>query len=99
MLQHTMLCGVNIGERDLYYSEINTYNLYNTRGPSMEGKLPVAPIASVSKASIEAALYPNDTSYLFFVADKNGKVYFTNTNNEHEKKIRELVDNDLWYEY
>lgn len=34
---------VEMGERDLYRSEINTYNPYNTRGPNMEGKLPVRP--------------------------------------------------------
>ncbi|MDE5831115.1 MAG: endolytic transglycosylase MltG, partial [Clostridia bacterium] len=32
---------IEMGERDLYRSEINTYNPYNTRGPNMEGKLPV----------------------------------------------------------
>lgn len=32
---------VELGERDLYRSEITKYNPYNTRGPNMEGKLPV----------------------------------------------------------
>ncbi len=32
---------IELGSRDLYKSEINTYNAYNTRGPNMEGKLPV----------------------------------------------------------
>lgn len=32
---------IELGSRDLYKSEINTYNPYNTRGPGMEGKLPV----------------------------------------------------------
>ena len=66
--------GVDMGERDLYQREIDEYNPYNTRGPNMEGTLPVGPIASVSKSSIEAAIEPNTTTYLFFVADKNGKV-------------------------
>ena len=91
--------GINIGDRDLYKAEINAENPYNTRGPNMEGKLPVGPIASVSKQSIEAAIEPNSTEYLFFVADKNGKVYFTNTNEEHEQMIQSLVDKGLWYEY
>ena len=39
----------------------------------MEGKLPIGAISSVSKKSIEAALNPSDTDYIFFVADKNGK--------------------------
>lgn len=91
--------GLNVGERDLYQKEIDAENPYNTRGPNMEGKLPVGPIASTSKSSIEAAIEPNNTNYLFFVADKNGKVYFTNTNAEHEQMIQNLVDKGLWYEY
>lgn len=91
--------GINMGDRDLYKTEINAINPYNTRGPEMEGKLPIGPIASVSKSSIEAAVNPNHTNYLFFVADKNGKVYFTNTNAEHEQMIQDLVDKGLWYEY
>lgn len=91
--------GVDMGERDLYQREIDEYNPYNTRGPNMEGKLPAGPIASVSRSSIEAAIEPNNTTYLFFVADKTGKVYFTNTNAEHEQIIQELVDRGLWYEY
>ena len=66
---------IELGSRDLYKTEINTYNPYNTRGPNMGGKLPVGPICSVSKASIEAAINPNTTDYLFFVADKSGNVY------------------------
>lgn len=32
---------VDVGERELYQAEIDKYNPYNTRGPNMEGKLPV----------------------------------------------------------
>lgn len=90
---------IDMGERDLTYSELHSYNPYNTRGPNMEGKLPVGPIASPSLSSIEAAAKPNDTEYLFFVADKNGKVYFTRSNSEHNAKILELKQNGLWYVY
>jgi cell division protein YceG involved in septum cleavage len=57
------------------------------------------PISSVSRASIDAAINPEETDYLFFVADKNGKLYFTRTDAEHSAKIQELVDQGLWYEY
>lgn len=90
---------VDVGDRDLYQKEIDTYNPYNTRGPNMEGKLPVGPICSVGKASIEATIYPNNTDYLFFVADKNGKLYFTKTDSEHTNIIRELKAEGLWFEY
>ncbi len=42
----------------------------------MKGKLPVGPIASVGKASIDAAINPNNTDYLFFVADASRKYLF-----------------------
>lgn len=87
---------VDMNERDLYASEINTYNPYNTRGPRMEGKLPIGPICIVSKSSIEAALYPNKTDYLYFVADKHKNVFFTKTYNEHTKKVKEIKDKGDW---
>ena len=90
---------VDMGERDLYQKELDTYNAYNTRGPNMEGKLPIGPVASVSKSSIEAALEPTNTDYLFFVADKNGQLYFTKNASEHNKIINELKEKGLWFEY
>lgn len=90
---------VDMGERDLYQEEIETENPYNTRGPNMEGKLPVGPISSVGKESIEAAIKPSSTDYLFFVADKNRKVYFSKTNSEHEKIVQVLKTKGLWYVY
>ena len=90
---------VDMGERDLYSKEINTFNSYNTRGPNMEGKLPVGPIANVSEESINAVLNPDNNDYLFFVADKNGEIYFSKTNAEHEETIANLRKKGLWYEY
>lgn len=87
---------IELGTRDLYKQEINTYNQYNTRGPNMAGKLPVGPIASVSKESIEAAINPNDTDYLYFVADKSGNIYFTKTNEEHQKAIDQIKNSGDW---
>ena len=90
---------VDMGERDLYMSEINGYNPYNTRGPKMEGKIPVGPIASVGRTSIEAAINPKPTDALYFVADKYGKVYFGKNNAEHEANIQNLKKQGLWFEY
>lgn len=90
---------VDMGDRDLYQRELDEYNPYNTRGPNMEGKLPIGPISSVSKNSIEAALKPSNTDYLFFVADKNGKLYFTKTVSEHNSIVSELKAQGLWFEY
>ena len=90
---------VDMGERDLYAKEINTYNAYNTRGPNMEGKLPVGPIANPSEESIEAVLNPTQEKYLYFVADKNGDIYFSNTYEEHQTIKKKKKRKGLWYEY
>ena len=90
---------VDMGDRDLTTAELYTYNPYNTRGPQMFGKLPVGPIASPSRSSIDAVINPDDTNYLYFVADKNGKVYFAKTLTEHQKIVTDLKNKDLWYVY
>ena len=90
---------VDMGERDLTTTELYTYNPYNTRGPQMFGKLSVGPIASPSKSSIQAVINPDNTDYLYFVADKNGKVYFANTLAEHQKIVSDLKSKDLWFVY
>lgn len=90
---------VDMGERDLYKSELNDYNAYNTRNSKMAGKLPVGPICNPSLTSIKATLYPTISSNYYFVADKNKKVYFTKNSKEHEKIISELKKDGLWYTY
>lgn len=73
-----------------------TYNPYNTRGPRMEGKLPVGPINNPSKTSIEAAVLYNKNNYYYFVADKNMKVHFMKTEKEFYDKIEELKQRGMW---
>ena len=90
---------IDMGERNLTSSEIDKSNPYNTRGPNMNGKLPIGPIASVSESSIEATLNPAKNDYLYFVADINGKIYFSKTYEEHQNLIKKLKSNGLWYTY
>lgn len=90
---------VELGERDLYMSEINSNNPYNTRSDKNAGKLPVGPICNPSKSAIESVINYTPNDYLYFVADKNMKVYFTKTDSEHNKKIQELKKQNLWFEY
>ena len=90
---------VNMAESNLTKEQIDTYNPYNTRGPDMAGKLPIGPICNPSKEAIEAALNPAETDALYFVADKNGRVYFTKTNEEHNEKIADLKKQGLWFTY
>ena len=90
---------VEMSERDLWQYEIDEVNHYNTRPAAMAGKLPVGPICSPSKDSISATMKPTKHDYYFFVADKNGKTYFTKTNAEHNATIADLKNQGLWYVY
>ena len=91
--------GVALSERDLTTNELNDANPYNTRISSMAGKLPIGPICNPSIDSIDAVLHPTETDNYYFVADKNGKTYFTKTEKEHIKKRNELIEAGLWYTY
>lgn len=53
------------------------YNTYQIMG------LPPGPIANPGAASIRAVLFANNTDYLYFVADKQGKHHFSRTYEEH----------------
>ena len=82
---------IELGERDLTSSELNTYNPYNTRGPGMNGKLPVGAISNFGESSLKAVLNPDDNDYYYFVADCNGKVYLTKNSTEHNNIINKLI--------
>ena len=58
------------------------YNTYKYKG------LPTGPIASPGLKTINAALYPENTDYLYFVADGNGKHYFAVTYEDHQNNMR-----------
>ncbi len=91
--------GLKLYERDLTYDEINTANAYNTRSDNLAGKLPVGPICNPSKDAIDSAVNYTPNDYYYFVSDKNTKIYFTKTFEEHEAKVNELQENGLWFEY
>lgn len=55
----------------------NPYNTYLTEG------LPPGPICNPGEKSILAALYPEETEYLYFVAKGDGTHYFSKTYREH----------------
>ena len=71
-----------LGERkeNLTYDDLAIDSLYNTYKYS---GLPPKPIASPGKSSIIAALYPEESNYLYFVLNENGKHIFSKTYQEH----------------
>ncbi len=60
------------------------YNTYQNVG------LPPGPIASPGSASIEAALFPADVPFLYFVAHPDGHHEFRTTFREHNEAVRQM---------
>lgn len=83
---------------DLTASELSECNAYNTRGTCFVG-LPVSPISSPSRESIEGVMNPIQSDYYYFVADKNGNTYFNATDSGHQATIASLKRDGLWYVY
>ena len=84
----TVIYGLTKGEgalgRGLRQSELRRETPYNTY--VIDG-LPPTPIANPGKLSIEAALNPDTTPYIFFVADGTGGHAFASTLEEHNKNV------------
>ncbi|OOY15981.1 endolytic transglycosylase MltG [Thioclava sp. DLFJ4-1] len=84
----TVIYGVTEGKgvlgRGLRQSELRKATPYNTY--VIDG-LPPGPIANPGKAAIEAAMHPDSTDYLFFVADGSGGHAFSSTIEEHNRNV------------
>lgn len=66
--------------------EINSsYNTYKFSG------LPPGPIASPGLSSIKAAVYPESSDYLYYLHDREGKVYYAKTLEEHNENVRRYL--------
>lgn len=69
----------------VFYSDLKVSSPYNTY---RRVGLPPGPIASPGAASLEAALFPADVKYLYFVARPDGRHEFRKTYSEHLEAIR-----------
>lgn len=58
-------------------AEDSPYNTYTNLG------LPPGPIGNPSRAALEAALYPTDTDYLFYLHGSDGLVRYARNHDEH----------------
>lgn len=84
----TVIYGITKGEgvlgRGLRQSELRRRTDWNTY--VIDG-LPPTPIANPGRLSIEAALNPDQTDLLFFVADGSGGHAFARTLDEHNRNV------------
>lgn len=71
--------GYSDGGREKYNGYYNTYKCYG---------LPAGPICNPGMAAINAALYPEDTDYLFFCSDKSNNYYYAHTYEGHVENCK-----------
>ena len=68
----------------LHHDDLSVKSPYNTyRFPG----LPPGPIGNPGKSALEAAMHPEDTKFLYFVADGNGHHRFATTLAEHDRNV------------
>lgn len=83
-LQYIFLNREGKVKEKLYENDTKIQDPYNTY--LYEG-LPPGPICSPGQASIEAALYPEKTDYMYFVAKDDGYHKFSKTYKDHQAAI------------
>jgi UPF0755 protein len=83
----TAIYGLKNFRRAITPDDLRRSSPYNTY---LHHGLPQGPICSPSRNSIKAALWPDDTDYLFFVSKGNGLHHFSKTYTEHAAGIERL---------
>jgi UPF0755 protein len=68
----------------LRYKDLKFDSPYNTY---LYGGLPPGPIANPGRAALEAALFPADVDYFFFVSRNDGSHHFSRTYREHVNAV------------
>ncbi|HKW15896.1 MAG TPA: endolytic transglycosylase MltG [Terriglobales bacterium] len=71
----------------LHHSDMSFKSKYNTY---RHAGLPPGPIANPGKSSLQAAMNPADTHYLYFVSDGNGHHRFSDSLEEHNRNVAAL---------
>lgn len=72
----------------LGWDDLKIDSPYNTR---LHRGLPPGPICNPGFASIEAALFPENTRYLYFVSMDGSAHYFSKTLGEHNQAVRKYI--------
>ena len=90
-----------IGTDELYVSDFNICDGYNTRGTCVPA-LPVGPISSCSIDSVDAVVkglvspLEKYNGFYYFVADKNTDIHFSKSDAEQQEVIKNLKSQGLW---
>jgi len=81
----TVIYGIKDFDGNIKRKHLKTPTLYNTY--QIKG-LPIGPIANPGALSLEAALYPAQTDYLFFVSKKDTTHQFSKTIQAHNRAVK-----------
>ncbi len=81
----TVIYGIKDFNGNLTRKHLTTQTPYNTY---LNKGLPPGPIANPGLASLEAALYPAETDYFYFVSKKDSTHQFSTTFKEHNRAVR-----------
>jgi UPF0755 protein len=81
----TVIYGLKTFDGNLIRKHLETLTPYNTYKIKA---LPPGPIANPGQASLEAALYPADTKYIYFVSKKNRTHQFSTNLKDHNQAVR-----------
>ncbi len=73
------------GRRRITRLDLRTATPYNTY---VIAGLPPGPIANPGRAALQAALYPAQTAFVYFVARKDGSHEFSRSLRDHERAVR-----------
>jgi len=86
----TVLYAMNQTKEKIYIKDTkidSPYNTYKYRG------LPLGPISNPGIDSINAAIYPTTTNYLYYLSAKDGKTIFSKTLEEHNFNKAKYLNN------
>ena len=81
----TVIYGLKDFDGNLKRKHLETptpYNTYKIKG------LPAGPIANPGKASLEAALYPAETKFIYFVSKKDQTHQFSTNFKDHQRAVQ-----------
>ncbi len=81
----TVIYGIKDFDGNIKKTHLKTSTPYNTYQIS---GLPPGPIANPGKKAIEAALFPADTDFLYFVSKKDNTHMFSTNIRDHNKAVR-----------
>jgi UPF0755 protein len=80
----TVIYGMEQFSGNITKADLETPTPYNTY---TENGLPPGPIANPGDSAIRAALYPQETTFLYFVSDGNGAHVFSSNLQDHNRAV------------